>query len=504
MCYKELTNIIFQNLEKKKTNLIYIYGNDNNRIVNIIKYIINISKIKNYHVYYNLNRNIELSIRKLEKYDLIIISNTKRNIKERQYLNEVMEYCTTNNKQLILIEKSKYFNMANLNNCIPIEINKENFDKNNFDNMIPNLLNVSDDKFERFFEKLYNMSKNNLMKFIKNNKEKITAKQLEWAYNYYKMRECERNISMNNELENINTQITNIFDNKILDYDIKGEIYKNYKKIELPYKKQEFDNYDVKMYNDFVNRVSVAKHSIKTLNQNYIEIFSDNCETKYKYLQRYLLYRYQAKQNKSCFFDCDSSYLVKKYYEINFNYKSDRNNKVYFDTYFSVQSIWGNLIENLYEKKYRNDFRWQIENFNSIINNNPNLEELFNAFDNLAHYYHTLGNIAPCPAGLNKPKGFKINCYDRIDLFFKNEESLKEEWINFYYNGNEILIENLKRDEEIFYLTEFLKPKGLEEVVIPINNNDVKNAKRLSNYINQIVSIIKRRSIKLMKNASNN
>ena len=489
---KILTNKILYNIENQQYNLIYMYGNDNNKIIFNIKYIINFLTKKNYHVYYSSYRDMSNLISEIDNYDLVIIFNIFEKIKLK--LNKIIEYCMISKKTIILSGNIEWFNLVNRNNCIFIQINKDSFDIDDFNNISINLLNASDDRYKRFFEKLYNISQKELMIFLENNISNITDNQLKWSYKYYKMREKEGSYFMNSRLEDINKEIVNIIsDKKFIDYDIKSEIYKDYNKISS---NNGNNNYDIKMYNDFVNRVTQAKKSIKNLNQKYIEVFSDDCTIEYKYIQRYLLYRYQAKENKNYFFDCDSSYLVRKYYEVYFNYKGDEINNVYYDTYFSVQSIWGKLIENLYERKYRNDFKWQIENFESIIMDNPNLKKLFNAFDDLAHYYHTIGNIAPCPAGLNVPKGLRSNCYDRIDLFFKSEAR----WRNFYYNFNNEITYTLKNDKDIFYLTEFLNPKGLEDIVIPIDNNDIKNIEILTKYINEIVNIIKRRGIKLIEN----
>lgn len=58
----------------------------------------------------------------------------------------------------------------------------------NFNNIAQNLLNTTDDQYERFFEKLYKMDKRSLVLFIKKNKEDITEEQLEFAKKYYEMR----------------------------------------------------------------------------------------------------------------------------------------------------------------------------------------------------------------------------------------------------------------------------------------------------------------------------
>ena len=58
----------------------------------------------------------------------------------------------------------------------------------NFNNIAINLLNTTDDKFERFFEKLYNLDKRCLFLYIRKNKDKITDKQLYFSKKYYELR----------------------------------------------------------------------------------------------------------------------------------------------------------------------------------------------------------------------------------------------------------------------------------------------------------------------------
>ena len=71
-----------------------------------------------------------------------------------------------------------------------VKIEGKPFDEENFNNIAQNLLNTSeDDRFERFFEKLYNISKEHLRKFIESNKNNITENQLKWVHKYYALRE---------------------------------------------------------------------------------------------------------------------------------------------------------------------------------------------------------------------------------------------------------------------------------------------------------------------------
>lgn len=60
--------------------------------------------------------------------------------------------------------------------------------KANCANIASNLFNASDDKFERFFEKLYRLDKQFLACFIRNNQGKFPENQLEFAKKFYSKR----------------------------------------------------------------------------------------------------------------------------------------------------------------------------------------------------------------------------------------------------------------------------------------------------------------------------
>lgn len=64
-----------------------------------------------------------------------------------------------------------------------------------FCNIALNLINADDEKFKRFFEKLYNMDKRALFLYIKSKKNEITKDQFEYAENYYTKR--GRNLNWN-------------------------------------------------------------------------------------------------------------------------------------------------------------------------------------------------------------------------------------------------------------------------------------------------------------------
>ena len=58
----------------------------------------------------------------------------------------------------------------------------------NLHNIAQNILNTNQNKFERFFEKIYSINKRFLYLYIRNNKNSISKQQLEFATKYYQTR----------------------------------------------------------------------------------------------------------------------------------------------------------------------------------------------------------------------------------------------------------------------------------------------------------------------------
>lgn len=306
--------------------------------------------------------------------------------------------------------------------------------------------------------------------------------------------------------------------NKFYDYDLKNEMFKKYCLIndrsQLRSKETEDEKnewYEIKLFNRYVGGVNNANKAIHKLNKKIKN-------TEYEYLKKYLLFRYQVSKNNN-HFDCDVSYPVylfykdylKKVNDKKFNYKLSIDNKYrvpqYLDTYFSMQSIWGPLIENLYnsgalgkkvDKKnfyVWNDFEWQINNFDKITNHQE-LKKLLKALNEFAHYYHTIGNIAPCAPRINSPKGLASGCYDRLDLFLEKE--LNNGWLKWYFSDTTISTEKSSVYVNKLHLQKFLKP-DLGEIVIPKDVYDKENIKKLTDYVNNMIAIIKDRSKELKK-----
>lgn len=317
------------------------------------------------------------------------------------------------------------------------------------------------------------------------------------------------------ELQSRKKMINEFINNdEFYTYDLKNEMDKSYNKIEETCycpkdEKRKKDWYEIKAFDKYVEKIEYAKKQINSLPYEVRKIDENN----FPNLKKYLLYRYQAKLSRN-YFDCDKSFLVYEFYKNKLKNYPELNHLIsislsyytpqYFDTYFSVQSLWGKLINNLKYDEFKNyneslyigsDFKWQLEHFDNIVKI-PELNELLNAFDEFCYLYHTVGNIAPCAPGINSPKGL-AGCFDRLDLFI---EKINKDWFKWYFDKEpKLLVDNFSSITKVLCLEEFLNPKNLKEVRIPKNKDDTENIKYLTEYINEIVRIIKDR-IKKLKN----
>lgn len=320
-------------------------------------------------------------------------------------------------------------------------------------------------------------------------------------------------------------EIEKIIDKKIskktfYEYDFKDEIFLDYEKLnDNSVMKKSLTDYEklrlneIRFYDKFVDKIDNAKSRCNNLFEYY------NSNDEYANFIKYLLFKYQnSVEDWYNYYDCDTSYPVYLFYkkileknpELDYKILFDHGVPRFFDTYFSVQSIWGELLNNFYKngdfKDYKgyyigNDFKWQIENFDKIKNffeSNIELKELFESLNKFVHYYHTIGNMAPCPKGINKPKGNKKNkCYDRIDLFLSKTKSVhKNDWQNWYYLNYSK--KELSEISKVFCLKNFLNP-NLGEIKIPRSKDDIESIKYLTRYINIIIDNIKKRGKELTK-----
>ena len=239
------------------------------------------------------------------------------------------------------------------------------------------------------------------------------------------------------------------------------------------------------------------------------------------YIERYLLFKIQY--NLGSAFDCDKTLLAKKFCK---NQKQGER-----DTVFSLQSIWGQIIKkeysnecieeneyNYFKNKYgynkRNGkIRYKIDDAQKYIYELENIEyiklllgnELYNALNNYAHYYHTLGNMSECPSSketdYNRKKGFYKVGYDRIDLFLEclksdnwqcavEDKNVREKILAWFYSENGSYSDNVKRNK-----LEILIDSNLGAI-------DINDKEKLIKYLNNVSELIQKRydSLKELNN----
>ena len=230
---------------------------------------------------------------------------------------------------------------------------------------------------------------------------------------------------------------------------------------------EEINEFDLKM--EMIKYPSLEKlynENIKEyLNLDFEELFNPAY-----ILERYIVFKQLAKIKYQ--FDCDKLPFVKKVYGV--------KNSEPCDTLLSIQSI-----------------------YNKVISNKPFLEQLsiieelkksvyYDDICRLIIYYHTIGNMCPCPKenkyNMSKynrnPKGF-----DRLD-FFKNTTYFQEK--NF----------------KAFFSDEFLEEYCLKEIYDGTNLPDLDTTnkifqelkeKEIKKYINTYIELIMSRTKLLYK-----
>lgn len=209
-------------------------------------------------------------------------------------------------------------------------------------------------------------------------------------------------------------------------------------------------------------------------------------------IKRYLLFKLQAKNN--CGFDCD--HLSTVFYKYRF---VDQLWTEFFeistehckDTVFSMQSLWGKTINALEfsddSANHGGDYSWQYRNLDLIKEKMG--EKLYNAFAEFSYYYHTIGNVVPCPPKFNIAKYAGGVYFDRLDLFLK----VNRRWDDFFCE------ENIRK----FHLEPFLYDKELSkwdesylnEAIERINDGGKET---LVSYIEHVISLINNRGALLI------
>lgn len=229
------------------------------------------------------------------------------------------------------------------------------------------------------------------------------------------------------------------------------------------------------------------KQNTPTESVNKLFDISNNNQDIEVYYKRYFLFKMQAKEK--CFFDCDhlpavfgEHRLVDYFFDEHFGVDIESPK----DTCFSAQVLWGKVLansKNVDLQGHYNDFAWQYNNLDIIKETLG--EELFDTFGMFMHYYHTIGNIYPCPEKFNNLKYCGGKYFDRLDLFINsNEGKTFKEWFS---------------DERVeqFCLGTFIEKTmcGEKELNEMIQGEQYVD---LVNYINSIIMLIKHRSDDIM------
>jgi len=272
------------------------------------------------------------------------------------------------------------------------------------------------------------------------------------------------------------------------------------------------NNYDLKL--EMLKNEDVKECLTGILDQigyplSWEEIFASNHP-----LERYLLFKIQGCLGIG--FDCDKSEPVKNFFQEKYDYT-----EYWLDTLMSMQYTWGMALRNLWKKdaeqiyfspdskeylamkeKYgffqnaKGEIVYRIDTAQKFIYELAHLpeitevlgEKLTTKFSEFAIYYHTIGNMSPCPAGnYNTEKGSYYNhSFDRLDLFIQTKTFQENpKWIDWF-----------SQNEKRYYLTPFMQP-SLPPVPILKENNIEQYQDELCRYLDTFILLMKERATNL-------
>ena len=235
-------------------------------------------------------------------------------------------------------------------------------------------------------------------------------------------------------------------------------------------------NSSIKELNEFDLKIEMINYpSLKNLYNDYIkesinlefeELFNENY-----ILERYIVYKELAKIKYK--FDCDKLRFVKKIYGIKRTESCD--------TLLSIQSIYSKIISN-------KPFLEQLSTIDELKQN-----VYYNDICRLIIYYHTIGNMCPCPndnnynvSKYNQNKGG----FDRLDLF-KDTAYFKEKNFEKYFTKE-------RRGE--YCLEEIYNGDKLPNLEETNRIFEEKKEEKVKKYINTYIDLIIERTSLLYEN----
>lgn len=293
------------------------------------------------------------------------------------------------------------------------------------------------------------------------------------------------------------------------------------------YSVEELKCYDLKMqmmeYENVKNYLYSLCPKLEVNKEDIDGCFID----KNKAIERYLLFKLQYKRNG---FDCDHlNYKNKEY-----SYFEDISiTDAFFhkykcfdcpitdpkDTLFSLQSIWGRIIENLvmteeeHKMSQEEKFIWEFKNISLIkeklqqykIKKEDKEINLYQKLNEFAYLYHTIGNMSPCPSGpkinnhtYNQNKGTRGEQFDRLDLFIEKKSDIFKNYEYWFTKENidKFALQNIM----------YIKDENLSKIVpIPkIVNGVTINIEEIMTYLDNMINLIQTRADVLLNKVKNN
>lgn len=234
------------------------------------------------------------------------------------------------------------------------------------------------------------------------------------------------------------------------------------------------------------------------------------------HLEKYLLFKIQG--CLSIGFDCDTTNLVQDFFKQNYGYTGSS-----FDTLLSMQYLWGSVLRNLWKKDteqiyfspHSSDYLYLKETYGFFVNQQGQKvyridtaqkfiyelahlseiqtilrQKLSEHFSEFSLYYHTIGNLSPCPSGnYNREKGsYSHHCFDRLDLFLQTKFfQQNSEWVHWF-----------SQNTNTYFLQDFMAPNLPPFPVFQVGHVEAYR-QEVCTYIDTLLPLIVNRSYDLTK-----